>query len=236
MRVQFFIGMNGNVNQKAEFLDPNVSCVERTRYQLDQQLQLLTEMVKCAAADADATHLAVVCCGEDFFQGAEICTQAEIDGKIGKCMDRDTVYRFIAEALAQLSRAYPAVLIAPGSVYVGVDVEGDGGEYDLNKRRKIKATHFTQNIAPVLFGGELISVVKKGMFLWDRSSHQSILSSEAHEAARGLGHRFDVLRYAEDALDDLNLGLIHLGKTPLPGEEALLADLGVESDYCESHF
>ncbi|VEG91950.1 hypothetical protein [Legionella spiritensis] len=233
MRAKFFIYINDEVNKQPAFTE-HISYEERTRQQLATQMQLLTAMVENAARSHNKDTMPIVLCAEDFFQGGEICTAAEENEKSGQCYNRDIAYHFIAGELTRLSLRYPDVLIIPGTMYVSVPATQDPSTpdrsvYEQNNGKR-PGRIYTQNIAPVLYGGKLIRLLKKGDYLIDTKTKTQLTTSEQHIAAATAGNKLEVPFYNEDTLEDMNSGLIHLGKTPLPGEAALMTALNMNPD------
>lgn len=118
MRVQFFLIKNNDENKQPAYSVP-LNYKERTERQLQTQLSLLESYVK-DAAQITVDVLPVVLCGEDFFQGGNLCSDHEAREGVGQCFHRETAFNFIAIDLANLSQMYPTVLIIPGSMYVSV--------------------------------------------------------------------------------------------------------------------
>jgi hypothetical protein len=235
MKIKFFLGINQLLSEAPSFGETKQTYKQRTLARLKKQKDVLSKFVEHAATYADENLLPVVACGEDFFQSSLIYTDSEYKKNQAKCMDRDVVYRFIANTLTTISRRFPDVLIIPGSIYAGVDVTDDPNRYAQNGRVR-KARFYTQNIAPVLFNGRVIRLIKKGGFLFNKTTQEEIITSTDHARCYSKRHNMLVPRYNEDLLEDLNDGLIHLGKTALPGEESLLAFLGFSEDLSNPHF
>lgn len=237
MKVKFFLCINSELNTKPKFSDSE-TYQERSRSQLQIQLKLLTSIVELASKEA-ADVLPVVICGEDFFQGEKLASAEERKRKNGQCYDRDVGYQFIANELIELSKMYQTVLIIPGSMYLSVLVETDKivARYRQDVSKNIRGTVYVQNIAPVLFEGQLLRIIKKGGFLQEKFlvsknkiGMKALDSSAEHEEALSRNNVLEVPWYAEDELCDLNEGLIFLGETPLPGEEHLINTLCIAHD------
>lgn len=225
MRVKFFLIKNNDVNSQPTF-SIGLSYQERTEQQLQTQLHLLKNYVD-EAARCPNDLLPVVLCGEDFFQGGSLSSDEECEQGLGQCLHQNTAFNFIAHELSQLSQTYPKVLIIPGSMYVSVTGPESGSHYQQNGGRR-SGSLFTQSLLPVLFGGEVIRLIKKGGLLVNKQLKKEMQTFSEVVTGMNSGHNFSVPHYYEDDLEDINPGLVFFGETPLPGEEGLLALLGLE--------
>ena len=227
MKTKFFICTNKLITEYPKFTS-TLDFKDRTIQQLNNHLVILEAIVKEAATSARDDVIPVVFCNEDFFQGEKISAPDEVVARIGECLDRDIAYNFMAKELVELSKKYPQVLIIPGSMYVSVHaLPEDASRYKQDTINIMRSNLYVQNIAPIYYDGHMLRIIKKGDFLFDKKTRRKITSSEEHYTAIDAEHNFTVPKYREDTLEELNPGLVFLGKTPLPGEEALIDKLGL---------
>lgn len=153
MKARFYIKAPEKTGNVAE-LDENESISQRSSSQLNYSLKKLEPFVKMAAEENKKT-MAVVVCGEDFFQGGEISNTAEEEKGRGRCMDLATTYDFFSNEMCALSKKYPNVLIIPGSVYVSVDANAKEQKFNIEQDgTAVVPNIFVQNVVPVFYGGE----------------------------------------------------------------------------------
>lgn len=229
MKVKFYIYVNEQVNVTPTFSNQSnspempLSFPDRSKRQLGIQL----EKLKALAAEIEkdlkklkSQILPVILCGEDFFQGGDISTKEESTNNKGECFDANTAYDFLYKDLTALSKEHPKILMVPGSMYVSYNATNDSRKYVQNDSI-IKGGNnrvYVQNIAPVVYDGTLLRIIKKGAYLKIKSTDEMVLTIDKHQKVSRENATFVVPEYGEDDLDTMNHNIVFVGKTLLPIE------------------
>ncbi|WED43403.1 hypothetical protein [Legionella cardiaca] len=183
---------------------------------MDHTNELISEESDC---------MGIVIGHEDFFESG---------GKHIQCVSQAQGLNYFVEELAKLSENYPNILLIPGTIYLSVEKEiTDRKFYRQNKSKNYNAGLYVQNISPVFYQGQLLRLIKKGDYLKSvtktaksRLIRKSLcLEADFVEALGSNCERLEVASYAEDELEHLVPRVVMFGKTPLPGEGALLRQL-----------
>lgn len=170
---------------------------------------------------------------EDFFQGADVAQN--------HCAPMDAAYAAFKDYLVPLSRAHPAALICPGSIYISeplTAIQRAPCDQDTSSILRLvqdnarcdmrMVVNFTANIMPVFKNGRLLAVIRKGDLLLHEPTtqerqrgEQAERWQEVPEILPGSG-ALKVGNYREDNLTDLTenhlRGTCFAGRTLLPGE------------------
>lgn len=199
----------------------------RSKWMLDLKLR---ELENLARGIPWGNSLNLILSYEDFFGGAEICTEFEEENNTARCIDRDTAYDFFKNEMSKLSARYPHILFIPGSIYLSVDKSrSDFSRYSQeNKDRKntFLSKLYVQNVAPVFFQGKWVKLIKKGSYL-EQGKKQITSENDFAKAIMQSINKISVTDYHEDELTDINNGLVFFGLTPLPGESNKLDELNI---------
>lgn len=195
----------------------------------EKQLAISTALISSILANAkiQKNELHIVAGCENFFDSTSFARNA--------CMDMDTAYRFIAKDLTELSSKYPNCIIAPGSIYVSTPIPKASPDIkfsqDGRKQLLTKTTCYTSNLMPILFGGELLGIVRKGEKIKSGTIKTGAYLDEIDHISSGDADKIKAMQlsvtsYHEDSLTDLadatTSSTCYLGKTLLPGEKELI--------------
>jgi hypothetical protein len=170
--------------------------------------------------------LNILACQEDFFRGAWVAKNA--------CMDPEEVYRFMANELQELSARYPTTVIAPGSMYISTPIphKHQSFSFDQDNERKRALSNtvcYVANVMPVLYGGQLMGVVRKGepVKIQGADNKYHSLDDLNHLNPTSRFKRLKVVSYHEDELSSTisegnKESICFAGKTLMPGEKEIL--------------
>jgi len=150
------------------------------------------------------------------------------------------LYEALIEFFIPLSRAYPNVIIAPGSIYISTDIP------ETLRRKKLtytadngtpkvaQAVHFSAIVAPVFYNGTLVTTARRGEYLAyqthpdnNESISEAAIWMDNLDTPIPSGARLIVHNDNQDHLIDPidadagHQGTIFSGKTLLPGERVI---------------
>ena len=207
----YFLLLNKGVKSTAP---DNSDLMECSRAQLSATLNEIHEALKKLPETTDPTVFAAP---ENFF-GSPPNYERE-------CIDRNTAYTFFQKEFTQLSKAFPNIIIIPGSVYLSVQASMDENLYEQDSERFKAPKLYVQNVAPVFFNGEWIRLIKKGTHL--KQGPKELLTEEDFSTAQKTKTKITASTYREDELFSVKNTPVFFGKTPLPKESDILKELKI---------
>ena len=212
------------LNSPAEIKSRTQEKLSQKISQIEQEVEKIQKKLEKLGPQHSNAKGLLVCC-EDFFEGSSIAINA--------CMDPEITYSVIGNQLRDLSTKHPNIIICPGSVYLSTPAPTELGKLQFtqdNTKYRLEQKHgFAANIMPVLYGGQVVAIIRKGEKLVAKTGKKceevnfvDDITKESLLEKQYLVPTYKEGELLEQAGGGKQDGACYMGKTLMPGEIDLI--------------